>query len=204
MMSLINTNYDYLSTMGIGEEDPLVGVIVSVYYLGTAVGAVLASAMGDQYGRRPSIFACLATASVGNLIMFVSGLGGWKGTPAMAVMFVGRIVMGLGIGGLDSVVPVYSSELSEDDARGRALAQEFQANILGLNIAFAVNLVCTHALGKYNEVSTLFGHRGRQLIQVLIVGLAHPNYRYANLPTHPYGTHRPPPRVPAFLHLQRP
>lgn len=34
MMSLINTNYDYLSTMGIEEEDPQVGVIVSVYYLG--------------------------------------------------------------------------------------------------------------------------------------------------------------------------
>ncbi len=41
MMSLINTNYDYLSTMGISETNPLVGVIVSVYYLGCAVGAVM-------------------------------------------------------------------------------------------------------------------------------------------------------------------
>ncbi|TKA56292.1 hypothetical protein B0A55_12527, partial [Friedmanniomyces simplex] len=29
MMSLINTNQDYLKTMGIAEEDPQVGVIVS-------------------------------------------------------------------------------------------------------------------------------------------------------------------------------
>ena len=86
--------------------------------------------------------------------MFISGLGMIPGgMPAMAVMFAGRIVMGLGVGGIDSVVPVYSSELSEDDSRGKALAQEFQANILGLNIAFAVNLAVTHTLGKSNEVS---------------------------------------------------
>ena len=42
-MSLINTNFDYLYTMGIGAEDPLVAVIVSVYYLGCAVGSILAS-----------------------------------------------------------------------------------------------------------------------------------------------------------------
>lgn len=34
MMSLINTNYDYLRTMGLKGDDPMVGVIVSVYYLG--------------------------------------------------------------------------------------------------------------------------------------------------------------------------
>ena len=38
MMSLINTNYHYLGTMGIAEDDPLVGVIVAVYYLGCAIG----------------------------------------------------------------------------------------------------------------------------------------------------------------------
>lgn len=33
MMSLINTNYSYLKTMQIKEESPIVGIIVSVYYL---------------------------------------------------------------------------------------------------------------------------------------------------------------------------
>lgn len=154
MMSLINTNSDYLSTMGIAEEDPLVGVIVSIYYLGCAVGAVIASYAADQVGRRPALFTCLGISSIGNILMFISGLGKIPdGAPAMAIMFLGRIVMGLGVGGIDSVVPVYSSELSEDDARGKALAQEFQANILGLNIAFGVNLAVTHTLGKSNEVS---------------------------------------------------
>ncbi|KAK1060473.1 hypothetical protein LTR74_011819 [Friedmanniomyces endolithicus] len=149
MMSLINTNQDYLKTMGIAEEDPQVGVIVSVYYLGCAVGAVIFSHLADTYGRKPALFGCLAMASLGNLIMFVSGLGYSQG--ALIVMYIGRVVMGLGVGGVDSVVPVYSSELASDDSRGKALAQEFQSNIFGLNMAFAINLALTVHLGKTNE-----------------------------------------------------
>ena len=149
MMSLINTNQDYLSTMGIAEESPIVGVIVSVYYLGCAVGAILASWYADRSGRKPSIFACLATTSLGNLLMFVSGLGFNQG--AIVVMFLGRIVMGLGVGGIDAVIPVYSSELNSDGGRGKALAQEFQSNIFGLNMAFAINLLVTIQLGKLNQ-----------------------------------------------------
>ena len=149
MMSLINTNKDYLATMGIAETSPLVGIIVSVYYLGCAVGAVFASLYADKQGRKPSIFACLATTSLGNLFMFVSGLGYSKG--ALTMMFIGRIVMGLGVGGIDAVIPVYSSELNSEGGRGKALAQEFQSNIFGLNMAFMINLFITISLGKRNQ-----------------------------------------------------
>jgi len=148
-MSLINTNEDYLSTMGLPEESPIVGLIVALYYLGTAVGAVIFSYLADRFGRKPALFGCLAMSSLGNLIMFVAGLKFSQG--AMIIMIVGRIVMGLGVGGVDAVVPVYSSELSEDEARGKALAQEFQMNIFGLNMAFAINLGLTVALGKSNQ-----------------------------------------------------
>lgn len=148
-MSLINTNHDYLQTMGISEEDPLVGIIVSVYYLGCAVGAVLASSLADRSGRKPSIFVSLAMTALGNLLMFISGLGFSKG--ALPIMFVGRIIMGLGVGGIDAVIPVYSSELNSDGGRGEALAKEFQSNIFGLNMAFAINLGVTNALGKENQ-----------------------------------------------------
>ena len=49
------------------------------------------------------------------------------------------------------MIPVYSSELAEDEARGVALAQEFQSNIFGLTMAFAINLFITIALGKQNQ-----------------------------------------------------
>jgi sugar porter (SP) family MFS transporter len=149
MMSLINTNADYLSTMGISEESALVGIIVSVYYLGCAVGAILSSIFMDRFGRKLGIFATLFTASVGNLLMFISGLNGARFP--LGMMLLGRVVMGLGVGGIDTVVPVYSAELQDDDARGTALAQEFQANIFGLNMAFVINVVLTRELGKRNQ-----------------------------------------------------
>ncbi|KAJ4297533.1 hypothetical protein N0V90_005425 [Kalmusia sp. IMI 367209] len=149
MMSLINTNYNYLSTMRIAKDSPVVGVIVAVYYLGCAVGAVLFSKLADKFGRKRSIFLSLATASLGNLLMFLSGLGYTKG--ALAIMLTGRVVMGLGVGGIDSVIPTYSSELSKDEARGKALAQEFQSNIFGLLMAFGINLGVTVALGKWSQ-----------------------------------------------------
>lgn len=149
MMSMINTNYAYLSTMGITGDSPIVGVIVSIYYLGCAVGAVIFSKIADVWGRKKSIFLCLATASLGNAIMFIAGLGGIGG--ALETMFLGRVIMGLGVGGIDSVIPIYSSELASDGARGKALAQEFQMNIFGLNMAFGINLGVTRALGKWSE-----------------------------------------------------
>lgn len=149
MMSLINTNQHYLSTMGIGEESPIVGVIVAIYYLGCAVGAVLFSKLADKFGRKKSIFFSLVAASLGNLIMFVAGMK-FKGI-ALWVMITGRVIMGLGVGGIDAVIPTYSSELSADGARGKALAQEFQSNIFGLVMAFGINLGVTIALGKQNQ-----------------------------------------------------
>ncbi|KAK9418383.1 putative Major facilitator superfamily (MFS) profile domain-containing protein [Seiridium unicorne] len=149
MMSLINTNYNYLATMGIASDDPLVGWIVSVYYLGCAVGAVVFSKVADRWGRKRSIFACLAMAALGNLVMFVTGMWGKSG--ALQSMFLGRVIMGLGVGGIDAVIPIYSSELADDEARGKALAQEFQMNIFGLNMAFGINLIVTRLLGKTNE-----------------------------------------------------
>jgi MFS family permease len=149
MMSLINTNKNYLQTVGLDEESPMVGVIVAVYYLGCAVGAVLFSKLADVFGRKKSIFFSLASASLGNLIMFVAG---WKFPNAgLAVMLTGRVIMGLGVGGIDAVIPTYSSELSADDARGKALAQEFQSNIFGLVMAFGINLGVTIALGKWSQ-----------------------------------------------------
>jgi sugar porter (SP) family MFS transporter len=155
MMSLINTNRNYLRTMQVKEESPIVGIIVSVYYLGCAVGSVLASWFADKEGRKPSIFLCLATTSLGNLLTFVSGLSmdgssSWNGY-AIGCMLTGRIIMGLGVGGIDAVIPVYSSELSNDGARGRALAQEFQMNIFGLLMAYSINLGVTLGLGKDDQ-----------------------------------------------------
>lgn len=100
MMSLINTNRSYLKTMQIEEESPIVGIIVSVHYLGCAIGAIVASRLGDKEGRKLSNFACLATTAFGNILMLTSGFSvdgtsPWSGG-AIACMLAGRFIMGLG------------------------------------------------------------------------------------------------------------
>jgi MFS family permease len=96
MMSLINTNYDYLETIGIAQDDPLVGIIVSVYYIGCGIGAILFTRFADWKGRKNAIFFCLATASLGSIIAFLAAFRGTGG--ALAVMLATRVVMGLGVG----------------------------------------------------------------------------------------------------------
>jgi sugar porter (SP) family MFS transporter len=151
MLSLVNTNVDYLNTMGLAKESPVVGVIVSVYYLAAAAGAVLFSKVADTRGRKPAIYYSLLLTTLGNIIMVISGLGKLAKVSPIATMLVGRVVLGLGVGGIDAVIPVYSSELSPSGGRGKALAQEFQANIGGLNIAFGLNLLMVQVLGNKNQ-----------------------------------------------------
>lgn len=176
MMSMVNTNRSYLRTMQIAETSPVVGIVVSVYYLGCTLGSVVASAWADKKGRKPSIVACLVTTMVGNLLMFIAGLGlhgsdPWGGT-AIGFMLAGRVILGLGVGGIDTVIPVYSSELSKDEARGRALAQEFQMNIFGLLAAFAINLGVTLALGKDNQWAWRVPIIVMQFFPILLLSIA--------------------------------
>lgn len=96
MMSLVNTNYHYLSTMGLEEESPVVGVIVSIYYLAAALGAVIFSKTADAYGRKMAIYTSLAMTILGDLLMFVPGLGMLRNVSPIATMFAGRLVLGLG------------------------------------------------------------------------------------------------------------
>ena len=53
--------------------------------------------------------------------------------------------------GVDAVVPVYSSELSSDEARGHALSQEFQMNIFSILMVYGINLGVTLDLGKDDQ-----------------------------------------------------
>lgn len=60
--------------------------------------------IGDLIGRRRTIF-------YGSIVFFVGGL--LQALAAnMAMMMVGRVIAGLGVGALSTIVPVYQSEIS--------------------------------------------------------------------------------------------
>ncbi|KAG1870516.1 hypothetical protein C8R48DRAFT_597099 [Suillus tomentosus] len=138
VMSQVNLNEDYLKLMGIypttGNSRNLaaLGGIVSVYYGGSLIGALLGGSIADRSGRITAII----------LGVIVSIIGATFQASAMNItwMCCARVVTGLGVGAIDAVIPVWSSEVSSHTARGSFLAIEFFLNIGGLSLAYWIEI----------------------------------------------------------------
>lgn len=108
------------------------GVVVSAVPIGAALGAVLASRMGDVYGRRRTI--------IGSAAVFVVGAVVCAAAPTAAVLVIARLVIGVGIGLASAIAPVYISEVAPPDIRGR-LVSFFQLSVtIGILLAYLVGL----------------------------------------------------------------
>ncbi|KAG1761441.1 general substrate transporter [Suillus occidentalis] len=138
VMSQVNLNEDYLKLMGIypttGNSRNLaaLGGIVSVYYGGSLIGALLGGSIADRSGRITAII----------LGVIISIIGATFQASAMNItwMCCARVVTGLGVGAIDAVIPVWSSEVSSHQARGSFLAIEFFLNIGGLSLAYWIEI----------------------------------------------------------------
>jgi len=106
-------------------------VIVSGVLVGAAVGALLGGHMADLFGRRRLL---IVTA----IIFAVGGLACAAAT-SPAVLIVGRIVVGLGIGLASASVPVYISEVSPANARGWQVSLFQLAITVGILVAYIVD-----------------------------------------------------------------
>ena len=106
-------------------------VIVSGVLAGAAAGALLGGRMADLFGRRRLL---IVTA-------IIFGLGGLACAAATstAILIVGRIVVGLGIGLSSGTVPVYISEVSPADARGWQVSLFQLAITVGILLAYVVD-----------------------------------------------------------------
>ncbi|KAL7271225.1 hypothetical protein RUND412_006028 [Rhizina undulata] len=106
--------------------------IVSTLQAGCFFGALAASWFADRFGRRASLFASALIALVGT-IMQASSNG------RLAVMYVGRVFGGLGVGSASMLNPLYTSENAPRAIRG-ALTGLYQLFIVtGVCIAFWIN-----------------------------------------------------------------
>jgi MFS transporter, SP family, galactose:H+ symporter len=106
-------------------------VIVSGVLAGAAVGALLGGRLADLFGRRRLL---IATA-----IIFAAGGIACAAADSPAVLIVGRIVVGLGIGLASATVPVYISEVSPANARGWQVSLFQLAITVGILVAYIVD-----------------------------------------------------------------
>lgn len=117
-----------------GLSDAELGTLLSMNLVGMALGALGVSPVADQYGRRPAMLICLVFMSLG---MALSALS--DGFYSMAA---GRLVTGVGIGGMTSTAGTLALEYASQKRREFATASVASAypvgTIIGAMVAVAV------------------------------------------------------------------
>ncbi|KAL9576336.1 MAG: hypothetical protein Q9212_007186, partial [Teloschistes hypoglaucus] len=134
VMSQVNLNPHYQELMGIAPIEgnqrnvAALGGIVSVYYGGTLIGALVAGSLADRMGRIKAVVFGSLWALLGAVLQASAMNITW--------MCCARVIAGVGVGAIDCVIPVWSAEVSSHSARGAFLAIEFFMNIGGLALAY--------------------------------------------------------------------
>lgn len=115
-------------------SDAELGTLLSMNLVGMALGALGVSPVADQWGRRPAMLICLVFMSLGMAIAAVS--------TGFASMTVGRLITGVGIGGMTSTAGTLALEYASSKRREFATASVASAypvgTIIGAMVAVAV------------------------------------------------------------------
>ncbi|EPS27402.1 hypothetical protein PDE_02345 [Penicillium oxalicum 114-2] len=119
-----------------GQPSPAtIGTVVAILEVGAFISSLLVGRIGDVIGRRRTIL-------YGSAVFFVGG-GLQTFALNMPMMMVGRVVAGLGVGALSTIVPVYQSEISPPHNRGKLACIEFTGNIAGYATSVWVDYFCS-------------------------------------------------------------
>lgn len=110
--------------------------MVAILEIGAFISSLLVGTMGDVLGRRRTIL-------YGAMVFLVGGALQTCAT-GMPIMLLGRIIAGLGVGALSTIVPVYQSEISPPHNRGKLACIEFTGNILGYAASVWVDYFCSY------------------------------------------------------------
>ena len=106
-------------------------LVVSMVLLGATVGAFTGGRFADRFGRRVTLIV--------TSIVFIAGAMICASAPSLAILVVGRVVVGLGIGLASTTVPVYISEVSPPEARGWQVSLFQLAITIGILAAYLVD-----------------------------------------------------------------
>ena len=139
--------YWILRRLGLGTPEGVSGFANSCALIGCLLGALVAGALSDKFGRkRLLIVAALlfAVTSIGNAL-----------APTFAIFVVWRMLGGVAIGLASNLSPMYIAEIAPAQMRGRLVSVNQLTIVIGVLLAQLINwfLVCNmglqieHALG---------------------------------------------------------
>ncbi|HAR5943141.1 TPA: sugar porter family MFS transporter, partial [Staphylococcus pseudintermedius] len=107
------------------------GLVVSSMLVGAIVGAGLSGPLSEKLGRRRLVFMISIVFIIGALILALA--------PTMEILVLGRVIIGLAVGGSTAIVPVYLSELAPTDARGSLSSLNQLMITIGILASYLVN-----------------------------------------------------------------
>ena len=121
------------------------GLAMSAALWGTVVGAIFGGRPTDKYGRKKVLLWI-------GILYFVSAIGS-AFAPNVTLFAISRFIGGIGIGVSTVAAPLFISEISPADRRGR-LTGMFQFNIvLGLLVATISNAAILWIMGSDSETA---------------------------------------------------
>ncbi|KAF7540261.1 hypothetical protein G7054_g1430 [Neopestalotiopsis clavispora] len=103
--------------------------VVSLLTAGAFFGAIIAAIVNDIIGRRSTLFAFAAVFMIGAAIQTGA-------SHDLAYIYAGRVIAGLGIGGLSGVMSVYVSENAPPKIRGRIAGLFQELLVIGSTFAY--------------------------------------------------------------------
>jgi len=115
--------------------------MVAILEIGAFIASLGVGRIGDLIGRRKTIL-------YGSIVFFVGGVCQTFAN-GMPMMLLGRIIAGLGVGALSTIVPVYQSEISPAHNRGKLACIEFSGNISGYAASVWVDYFCSYINSDY-------------------------------------------------------
>lgn len=125
-----------------------IGTMVAILEVGAFASSLIVGRVGDIIGRRKTIlYGAIIFVTGGVLQTFTTGMGS---------LILGRIIAGVGVGALSTIVPVYQSEISPPHNRGQLACIEFTGNIVGYASSVWVDYFCSFIEGDYSWRLPLF------------------------------------------------
>ena len=120
------------------------GLNVGAILIGCAFGAFAAGRLADVWGRRTVMI-------IASLLFLVSALGTGASHTSLVFIFF-RLIGGLGVGAASVLCPVYISEVTPANIRGRLSSVQQIMIITGLTGAFVANYILAHTAGSSTAI----------------------------------------------------
>ncbi|KAK0376781.1 hypothetical protein CLIM01_05845 [Colletotrichum limetticola] len=134
---LVYIDNDLGHTLSSSEKE----LITSITSGGAFIGAIFAGATADRFGRKIAIYVGSFLFTAGAIIQAAAN--------SLALMTVGRLVVGFGVGSAAMIIPMYIAELSPAKYRGRMIGLDNMCITGGQLVSYGVGAGFAHVQGGW-------------------------------------------------------